>query len=45
MICKYNGILKSEKWYQHQPELMTEAKEVIILGYFAIQTDRKITNN
>ena len=30
-ICKYFRILKSEKWYKHQPESITEAKEAIIL--------------
>ena len=39
-ICKYFGILDRENLYL--PELMTEAKESIILWHFAIQTDRSI---
>ena len=41
-ICKYNGILKSEKCNKYQAEPITEAKEATIIWDFAIQTDRKI---
>ena len=36
-IYKYYEILKYEKWYEHQPEPITEAKGSIILCEFDIQ--------
>ena len=36
---------KSEKWYEQQPEPITEAKELIILRDFVINTERKIKGN
>ena len=31
-MCKYYGIPKSEKWYKHLPEPITEAKGATILS-------------
>ena len=30
---KYNGILKSEQWYKHQPGPITEVKETILSDF------------
>ena len=40
-----NWILTGEKWYEHQPEPITEVRVASILSHLAIQTDRKIRNN
>ena len=41
---KYYWTLKSEKWYKHQPEPITDAKEASILWSVASRTNRKIKN-
>ena len=41
-ICKYHGVLESEKRYIHQQELITVTKETTIHWDVAIQIDRKI---
>ena len=30
-VCKYNGILNCEKYHNHQPEQITEAKGITFL--------------
>ena len=37
-ICKYDGILDCEKWYEHQTEAQTEAKRAAIFLDLAIET-------
>ena len=41
---RYN-IKTSEKWYDHEPETVTENEDVTILWDMPIHTDRKITAN
>ena len=42
-ISRVNGFVK--KWYQNQPELITEVKEATILWDLAFQTDRNIESS
>ena len=43
-ICRYYGILDCEKWYEHQPEPITESKRATFLWNCANLIDRKIKN-
>ena len=44
-VCHNFNIKTSEKWYDHQPEAVTENEDVTILWDIPIHTDRKITAN
>ena len=44
-ICKDVGAPVCQKWYEHQPEPVTEIKEWKILYDFSIHTDRNIKAN
>ena len=44
-ICKFYNIETNEKWYEHQPCIVTEGKEVTILWDMPILTDKEIAAN
>ena len=44
-VCHNYNIKTSEKWYDHEPETVTENEDVSILWDMPIHTDRKITAN
>ena len=44
-VCHNYNIKTSEKWYDHEPETVTENEDVTILWDMPIHTDRKITAN
>ena len=44
-ICREYKIKTADKWYEHQPNTVTENDEITILWDMPIQTDRKITAN
>ncbi|XP_078357225.1 uncharacterized protein LOC144642106 [Oculina patagonica] len=44
-VCHNYNIETSEKWYDHEPETVTENEDVTILWDMPIHTDRKITAN
>ena len=44
-VCHNYNIQTSEKWYDHEPETVTENEDVKILWDMPIHTDRKITAN
>ena len=44
-VCKDNNIEVNEKWYNHQPDTVTENERCTILWDFGIHTDRRITAN
>ena len=44
-VCKANEIKVNEKWYDHDPESVTENDRCTILWDFAINTDRRIPAN
>ena len=39
-MCNHDEILNCEKWYEHKPEPITEAKGVTILGDLAVQMSK-----
>ena len=44
-VCHNYNIKTSEKWYDNEPETVTENEDVTILWDMPIHTDRKITAN
>ena len=44
-VCHNYNIKTSEKWYDHEPQTVTENEDVTILWDMPIHTDRKITAN
>ena len=44
-VCHNYNIKTSEKWYDHEPETVTENEDITILWDMPIHTDRKITAN
>ena len=45
ILCKNFNLPRTEKWYEHTPQPVTESTEVTILQDFTINTDRKIEAN
>ena len=44
-ICKEMNIDTSEKWYEHEPQTVTDKDNITILWDMPIQTDREIEAN
>ena len=44
-MCKESNISVKEKWYQHEPQAVTENSEVCILWDFTVHTDRTVLAN
>jgi hypothetical protein len=44
-ICKAAGIHVNEKWYKHEPEPVSENRNICVLWDFTIHTDRTIKAN
>ena len=44
-VCRTNNIKVTEKWYNHEPETVTENDRCTILWDFGINTDRRIPAN
>ena len=44
-LCEKWGLVKAEKWYMHQPEIVLESEHCKILWDFPIQTDKQLEHN
>jgi len=44
-ICKHHNLPAAEKWYDHQPQTVTENDNVTILWDMPVNTDREISAN
>ena len=44
-ICREYNIKTADKWYEHQPNTVTENDEITILWDMPLQTDREISAN
>jgi len=44
-ICKQFNINKKSKWYEHEPQTVSEKDDITILWDMSIQTDREIKAN
>ncbi|XP_067053528.1 uncharacterized protein [Acropora muricata] len=44
-ICKEQNINVEEKWYEHEPQTVTERDNISVLWDMSIQTDREIKAN
>ena len=44
-ICRHYKIATNDRWYEHQPDPVTEGKDVTVLWDFTIHTDRTIKAN
>ena len=44
-ICKYFQLPTAEKWYEHQPQTVTENNNITVLWDMPINTDREIKAN
>lgn len=44
-ICKKHKVKTTERWYDHQPDTVTQNNNVTILWDMTIQTDREIKAN
>ena len=44
-LCKRHNLGHTEKWYEHQPQPVTENENIKILWDMKIQTDKKLDHN
>ena len=44
-ILKHHNIKANDKWYEHQPETVTENEKVAILWDMQVHTDKTINAN
>ena len=44
-ICRHYQIATADRWYEHQPDPVSEGKDVTVLWDFTIHTDRTIKAN